>query len=93
MSIIHVDNLKKSFVTKKGPVFRRKKELVKAVAAISLRNVDMLRGIIIHKHSLLSYRDSIIYIAATGMLMLFVGVLVFELTKRSVKSRGLVAGY
>jgi ABC-2 type transport system permease protein len=55
--------------------------------------VNMLRGIIIHKHSLLTYRDSSIYIAATGILMLFVGVLVFELTKRSVKSRGLVAGY
>jgi len=29
MSIIQVDNLKKSFTTKKSPVFRRKKELVK----------------------------------------------------------------
>jgi len=35
MSIIQVDNLKKSFTTKKGPVFRRKKELVKAVDGIS----------------------------------------------------------
>ncbi len=29
MSIIRVDNLKKSFVTKKGPLFRRKKERIK----------------------------------------------------------------
>ena len=35
MSIIQVDNLKKSFVTKKGPLFRKKKELVKAVDGIS----------------------------------------------------------
>jgi ABC-2 type transport system permease protein len=55
--------------------------------------VNMIRGIIIHKQSLFTYRDSIIYLIITGVLMLFVGVLVFELTKRSVKSRGLVAGY
>ena len=35
MSIIQVKNLKKSFTTKKGPVFRRKKERVKAVDGIS----------------------------------------------------------
>jgi len=55
--------------------------------------VNMIRGIIIHQQSLFAYRDSIIYIAATGILMLFIGVIVFELTKRNVKSRGLVAGY
>ena len=55
--------------------------------------VDMVRGIIIHRHSLFAYRDSIVYIAVTGILMLFIGVLVFELTKRNVKYRGLVAGY
>ena len=35
MSIIQVKKLKKSFTTKKGPVFRRKKERVKAVDGIS----------------------------------------------------------
>jgi ABC-2 type transport system permease protein len=55
--------------------------------------VDMIRGIVIHKHSLYIYRGSIIYLIITGVLMLFAGVLVFEMTKRSVKSRGLVAGY
>ena len=35
MAAIHVDNLKKSFITKKGPLLRRKKELVKAVDGIS----------------------------------------------------------
>jgi ABC-type antimicrobial peptide transport system ATPase subunit len=35
MSIIQVENLKKSFITKKGPVFRRKKERVTAVCGIS----------------------------------------------------------
>ncbi len=35
MSIIEVDNLKKSFITKKGSLFRRKKELVTAVDGIS----------------------------------------------------------
>ena len=35
MSIIQVENLKKSFITKKGSLFRRKKELVKAVDGIS----------------------------------------------------------
>ena len=55
--------------------------------------VNMVRGIIIHQHSLLAYRDSIIYLIITGVTMLIVGVLVFELTKKSVKSRGLVGGY
>jgi ABC-2 type transport system permease protein len=55
--------------------------------------VDMVRGIIIHKHSLFIYRESIFYLIITGFLMLLVGVLVFEMTKRRVKSRGLVAGY
>lgn len=55
--------------------------------------VNMIRGIIIHKQSLFTYRDSVIYIIVTGVLMLLVGALVFELTKRNVKSRGLVAGY
>ena len=53
----------------------------------------MIRGIIIHKQSLFAYRDSIVYITVTGILMLLVGVFVFELTKRNVKSRGLIAGY
>jgi len=35
MSIIQVENLKKSFITKKGPLFRRKKERIKAVDGIS----------------------------------------------------------
>ena len=35
MSTIQVENLKKSFITKNGPLFRRKKELVKAVDGIS----------------------------------------------------------
>jgi ABC-2 type transport system ATP-binding protein len=35
MAIIQVDNLKKSFITKKGSVFRRKKERVTAVDGIS----------------------------------------------------------
>ena len=55
--------------------------------------VDMIRGIIIHQRSLFAYRDSIIYIAMTGVAMLVIGVFVFELNKRIVKSRGLVAGY
>jgi ABC-2 type transport system permease protein len=55
--------------------------------------VNMIRGIIIHNQSLFAYRDSIIYITVTGVLMLLAGVFVFELIKRNVKSRGLVAGY
>ncbi|CAB1063140.1 hypothetical protein D1BOALGB6SA_7923 [Olavius sp. associated proteobacterium Delta 1] len=55
--------------------------------------VNMIRGIIIHKQSLFAYRDSIIYITVTGILMLLGGVFVFGLTKRNVKSKGLVAGY
>jgi len=55
--------------------------------------VNMIRGIIIHQQSLFVYRDSIVYISVTGILMLFIGMIVFELTKRNVKSRGLVAGY
>jgi len=35
MNIIQVENLKKSFTTKKGPLFRRKKEQVNAVDGIS----------------------------------------------------------
>ncbi|CAB1063141.1 Efflux ABC transporter, ATP-binding protein [Olavius sp. associated proteobacterium Delta 1] len=35
MGIIQVDNLKKGFITKKGPLFRRKKEVVTAVDGIS----------------------------------------------------------
>ena len=55
--------------------------------------VDMIRGVIIHNHSLIAYRESIFYLSITGVLMLITGVLVFEITKRNVKSRGLVAGY
>jgi ABC-2 type transport system permease protein len=55
--------------------------------------VNMVRGVIIHNHSLYFYRESIIYLIITGVLMLFAGVMIFEMTKRSVKSRGLVAGY
>lgn len=55
--------------------------------------VDMIRGIIIHQQSLFAYRDSIVYMVITGVTMLLIGVFVFELTKRNVKSRGLVAGY
>jgi ABC-2 type transport system permease protein len=55
--------------------------------------VNMIRGLIIHRQSLFTYRDSIIYITVSGVLMLIAGVFVFELTKRNVKSRGLVAGY
>ena len=55
--------------------------------------VNMIRGIIIHKHSLFAYRDSMVYLSISGVLMLVVGVLVFELTERNVKSRGLMAGY
>ena len=35
MCIIEVDNLKKSFITKKGSLFRRKKEPVEAVDGVS----------------------------------------------------------
>jgi ABC-type polysaccharide/polyol phosphate export permease len=55
--------------------------------------VNMIRGIIIHRQSLWAYHDSILYITFRGLLMLAGGVLVFEITKRNVKSRGLVAGY
>ncbi len=55
--------------------------------------VDMIRGIIIHDHSIFIYRESIFYLIITGILMLVAGVLVFEITKRNVKSKGLVAAY
>jgi len=49
--------------------------------------VNIIRRIIIHKQSLFTYRDLIIFITVAVVLMFLVGVLVFELTKRSVKSR------
>ena len=55
--------------------------------------VNMIRGIVIHKHSLPVYRESVIYMITTGAAMLLVGMIVFEMTKRSVKSKGLVTGY
>jgi ABC-2 type transport system permease protein len=55
--------------------------------------VNMIRGIVIHQRSIFTYTDSISYITVTGVLMLFVGVVIFELTKRNVKARGLVTGY
>jgi ABC-2 type transport system permease protein len=55
--------------------------------------VDIVRGIIIHEKPLAFYRNSIIYITVSGFVMFGLGVLVFELIKRTIRKQGLAAGY
>lgn len=55
--------------------------------------VDILRGIIIHEEPLSRYSGSILYISASGLIMFGLGVAVFALVKRTVRRRGMLAGY
>jgi ABC-type polysaccharide/polyol phosphate export permease len=55
--------------------------------------VNILRGVVIHERSLGDFKDSIVYITVSGVVMFGLGVLLFELIKRTVKAKGLAAGY
>ena len=55
--------------------------------------VEILRGVIIHKRSLVHFLGSIVYITVCGVVMFVVGVLTFELAKRAVRRGGVVGGY
>jgi ABC-2 type transport system permease protein len=55
--------------------------------------VDMIRGIVIHRHSLSNYKDSIIFILLSGIVMLVIGIFVFNLIIKNVKKGGLATGY
>ena len=55
--------------------------------------VNILRGVVIHKRSLGDFAGSVVYITVSGVVMFGLGVLLFELIKRTVKGKGLVAGY
>jgi len=55
--------------------------------------VDMLRGMMISGASLGDYTGSISYLLATGAATLGAGILIFDMVKRGIRSRGLVSGY
>lgn len=55
--------------------------------------ITMIRGMIIEGHGLARYGESAGYLILSGALLTGVGLGVFELVRRSVRRRGLVAGY
>ncbi len=55
--------------------------------------VDIIRGIVIHKHTLADHSGSILFILLSGIVMLAIGILVFNFVLKNVKKGGLVAGY
>ena len=55
--------------------------------------VDILRGALISGDGIHDYTSSIIYLLVTGIITFLAGLGIFELVKRSVRSRGLVSGY
>ena len=55
--------------------------------------VDIVRGIIIHKNTLSSYTGSILYILASGIIMLVIGIFIFKYFIKNIKKSGLVTGY
>jgi ABC-2 type transport system permease protein len=55
--------------------------------------VDIIRGVVIHKNTLADHAGSILYIIVSGVIMLALGIFVFQLVVKNVKTRGLVAGY
>ncbi|MBN2041910.1 MAG: ABC transporter permease [Spirochaetes bacterium] len=72
--------------------------LPKKISAISgyiplTHFVDIIRGIIIHKHPLSYYTGSIVYIIVSGIVMMITGILAFRYFINNVRKRGLVAGY
>ena len=55
--------------------------------------VNILRGIIIRGETVAQHSESFAYLLISGVVMFGVGLLVFDLMKKSVRSRGLVSGY
>lgn len=55
--------------------------------------VEVVRGIVMHGDSLSAHGSSILYMTVAGLVMVAVGVLLFETAKRSVRRSGLVTGY
>ena len=55
--------------------------------------VNILRGIIIRGESIAMHGESFAYLLLSGLVMFGMGLLVFDLMKKSVRSRGLVSGY
>jgi ABC-2 type transport system permease protein len=55
--------------------------------------VDLVRGVVIEGAGLAAYRDSLLYLLLSGLVMIVLGIGIFELVRRNVRSNGLVAGY
>ncbi len=55
--------------------------------------VDLVRGVVLEGAGLSVYRDSLFYLIISGFVMIALGVGVFEIVRRNVRSNGLVAGY
>lgn len=55
--------------------------------------IDIMRGVILSGDPLAAHSLSIVYMLMVGVAMLAVGVGLFELVRRSVRTRGLVGGY
>jgi ABC-2 type transport system permease protein len=55
--------------------------------------VTVLRGVVIHQHSLGQYTGSLIYLAVSGVVMFILGWFTFSLVNKNVRRRGLSAGY
>jgi len=68
--------------------------VTKIGSAIPLTHfVDVLRGIVIQQHPLAMYTDSLLYLFISGIVMFILGWLLFSLVSRTVRQRGLTAGY
>ncbi len=55
--------------------------------------IDVVRSVVIQGASVRDHSSSIGYVAVSGLIMIVVGVLAFELVRASVRRTGLVTGY
>jgi ABC-2 type transport system permease protein len=55
--------------------------------------IDLIRAIVIRGDRIADHADSALYLAGSGLVMLALGALAFELVRISVRRSGLVTGY
>lgn len=55
--------------------------------------VDVVRGVVLNGARLADYAYSVTFVLVSGVAMIAVGALIFELVRRAVRSTGLVTGY
>jgi ABC-2 type transport system permease protein len=55
--------------------------------------IQIVRGIVLNGEHLRDHASSLVYVLASGLVLLAAGIGVFELVRRSVRSTGLVTGY